>query len=232
VTLRYLLDTSIVSSPVSKEPSIESVKQIEQHGLECAIGAPVWHDWKSGCQLLPRGKRPTALESYRTDVVQPSFTILPYDEAATAWHSRERARLEALGRPAPFADSQIAAIAHTNGLVLVTVNTKDFGRFRDLQVEDWSKPKPRQRGSLRVGLQVGLFDEVLSTVIGAEVEFLARILALTKSLPASALAEWERCAERRTLVSAAKSRSRISNEQFTKRFDGRGSPIDLKRLLC
>jgi tRNA(fMet)-specific endonuclease VapC len=145
VTLRYLLDTSIVSSPVSREPSIEIVKQIEQHGLECAIGAPVWHELTYGCQLLPRGKRRTALESYLADVVQPSFTVLPYDEAAAAWHGRERARLETLGRPAPFADSQIAAIAHTNGLVLVTVNTKDFGRFRDLQVEDWSKPKPRQR---------------------------------------------------------------------------------------
>jgi tRNA(fMet)-specific endonuclease VapC len=145
VTLRYLLDTSIVSSPVSREPSIEIVKQIEQHGLECAIGAPVWHELIYGCQLLPRGKRRTALESYLADVVQPSFTVLPYGEAAAAWHGRERARLEALGRPAPFADSQIAAIAHTNGLVLATVNTKDFRRFRDLQVEDWSKPKPRQR---------------------------------------------------------------------------------------
>jgi tRNA(fMet)-specific endonuclease VapC len=145
VTLRYLLDTSIVSSPVSREPSIQIVKQIEQYGLESAIGVPVWHELTYGCQLLPRGKRRTALESYLADVVQPSFAILPYDEAAAAWHGRERARLEALGRPAPFVDSQIAAIAQTNGLVLVTVNTKDFGRFKDLQVENWSKPSARRR---------------------------------------------------------------------------------------
>ena len=145
MTLRYLLDTSIVSSPVSREPDVGIVTQIELNGYECAIGAPVWHELTYGCQLLPRGKRRTALESYLADVVQPSFTLLPYDEAAAAWHGRERARLESLGRPAPFADSQIAAIAHTNGLVLVTVNTRDFGRFKDLQVENWSKPRARQR---------------------------------------------------------------------------------------
>ncbi|HLQ77415.1 MAG TPA: type II toxin-antitoxin system VapC family toxin [Terriglobia bacterium] len=138
MTIRYLLDTSIVSSPVSKEPGIEIVAKLEKHGHECAIGAPVWHELTYGCQLLPRGKRRTALESYLEDVVQTSFPVLPYDETAAAWHGRERARLETLGRPAPFVDSQIAAIAHTNGLVLVTTNTRDFGRFKDLQIENWS----------------------------------------------------------------------------------------------
>jgi tRNA(fMet)-specific endonuclease VapC len=144
VTLRYLLDTSIVSSPISKEPDIQIMKQMEEHGHECAIGAPVWHELTYGCQLLPRGRRRTALESYLDDVVQPSFTVLPYDEAAAGWHGRERARLEALGRPAPFVDGQIAAIAHTNGLVLVTLNTKDFSRFKDLEVENWAKPGRRR----------------------------------------------------------------------------------------
>jgi tRNA(fMet)-specific endonuclease VapC len=145
VTLRYLLDTSIVSSPVSKEPNIEIVKQLEKHGLECALGAPVWHELIYGCQLLPSGKRRTTLETYLAHVVHPTFIVLPYDETAAAWHGRERVRLEALGRPVPFVDGQIAAIAHTNGLVLVTVNTRDFSRFKDLQVDNWSKPGRRQR---------------------------------------------------------------------------------------
>jgi len=124
---------------------MEIVKQIEKHGHECAIGAPVWHELVYGCQRLPRGKRRTALESYLTDVVHPSFAVLPYDAAAAAWHGRERARLDDLGRPAPFVDGQIAAIAHANGLVLVTVNTKDFVRFNDLQLENWAKTKLRRR---------------------------------------------------------------------------------------
>jgi tRNA(fMet)-specific endonuclease VapC len=139
LTPRYLLDTNIVSSPVAKIPNPEILSRLEQHGHECAIAAPVWHELQYGCRRLPRGKRRTALETYLHDVVQVSFPILPYDEVAAAWHGHERARLEKLGRPAPFVDGQIAAVAHVNGLVLVTVNTKDFARFRELEVENWSK---------------------------------------------------------------------------------------------
>ena len=143
MTLRYLLDTNIVSSPVSKEPNTEIVNQLDQHGHECAIAAPVWHELTYGCRRLPKGKRRTALETYLHDVVQASFPILPYDDVAATWHGSERARLEDLGRPVPCVDGQIAAIAHTKELVLVTVNTKDFAGFRDLQVENWSKPHAR-----------------------------------------------------------------------------------------
>jgi len=143
VTLRYLLDTSIVSSPASKEPSPEIIRQLSKRGHECAIGAPVWHELTYGCHWLPRGKRRTALETYLDEVVQPSFAVLPYDEAAAAWHGRERARLEGLGRPAAYVDGQIAAIAYANGLILVTINTRDFAPFKDLQVENWSKPRTR-----------------------------------------------------------------------------------------
>jgi len=78
-------------------------------------------------------------------VVHGSFPILPYDEAAATWHGKERARLEALGRPAPFVDGQIAAIAHVHGLVLVTANDRDFGRFKGVTVENWSKRQVRTK---------------------------------------------------------------------------------------
>jgi tRNA(fMet)-specific endonuclease VapC len=139
VSLRYLLDTSIVSSPISREPDIAIVKQLEKHGHESAIAAPVWHELTYGCLRLLRGKRRGALETYLTDVIQPSFPVLPYDERAAAWHGQERARMESRGRPAPYVDGQIAAIAQTYGLVLVTLNTRDFGQFTDLRVVNWSK---------------------------------------------------------------------------------------------
>jgi len=139
VTLRYLLDTSIVSSPVSQTPNLEIVRRLDEHGHECAIAAPVWHELTYGCRRLLKGKRRSALETYLHDVVQGSFPILPYDEVAATWHGHERARLEALGRPAPFVDGQIAAIARANQLVLVTLTTKDFARFEEIAVEDWSK---------------------------------------------------------------------------------------------
>ena len=54
------------------------------------------------------------------------------------------ARLEALGKPAPFAAGQIAAIARTNGLALITVNVRDFARFKELRVADWSRSSGRE----------------------------------------------------------------------------------------
>ena len=121
--LRYLLDTSIVSSPVSKIPDPFVVARLTERGPECAIAAPVWHELTFGCRRLASGKRRDALETYLNDVVRAMFPVLPYDEAAATWHAHERARLEALGRPAPFVDGQIAAIAHANQLVLVTLNS-------------------------------------------------------------------------------------------------------------
>jgi tRNA(fMet)-specific endonuclease VapC len=144
VTLRYLLDTTIVSSPVSRTPDPRIIGQLDEHGHECAIAAPVWHELTYGCRRLPKGKRRSALEIYLRDVIQAAFPILPYDEGAASWHGHERARLERLGRPAPYTDGQIAAIARVNGLVLVTVNIKDFVRFKDLQVVNWSKDAGRR----------------------------------------------------------------------------------------
>jgi tRNA(fMet)-specific endonuclease VapC len=139
VTLRYLLDTNIVSAPVAKKPTEHVIRQLKRHGAVCAIAAPVWHELTYGCRRLPAGKRRVALEAYLEDVVRRSFPILPYDEAAATWHGHERARLERLGRPAHYADGQIAAIAHAHGLVLVTANTEDFSRFKGIKVRDWTR---------------------------------------------------------------------------------------------
>lgn len=137
MTLRYLLDTSIVSNPASRTPDTRLLERLDADAPECAIGAPVWHELVFGCRRLPRGQRRVALEGYLEDVVRRSFPILSYDDAAAAWHGQERARLEALGQSAPFVDGQIAAIARVHELVLVTANVKDFSRFRGLKVENW-----------------------------------------------------------------------------------------------
>ena len=143
MTLRYLLDTSVVSAPVSKIPDPRILRRLEEHGHECAVAAPVWHELVYGCRRLAKWKRREAIESFLHDVVLASFPILPYDEAAATWHGHERARLESVGNPAPFTDGQIAAIAHANDLVLVTLNVKDFTRFKELNVTNWSRTPGR-----------------------------------------------------------------------------------------
>ena len=144
MTLNYLLDTSIVSVPLSKTPDPDILQRLERHGAACAIAAPVWHELTYGCRVLSEGKRRLAIEAYLEDVVRGSFPILPYDEVAARWHGEERARLTELGRPAPYVDGQIAAIAQVNGLVLVTANARDFARFKGLRVDSWSRKTARR----------------------------------------------------------------------------------------
>lgn len=146
MTLRYLLDTNIVSAPVARKPDARVVRRLNRDGPACAIAAPVWHELTYGCHRLPVGTRRVALEAYLAEVIRPSFPILAYDEAAAAWHGQERARLEALGQPAPYVDGQIAAIAHAHDLVLVTANIQDFDRFKGLEIEDWTRPFRRRKG--------------------------------------------------------------------------------------
>jgi predicted nucleic acid-binding protein len=68
-----------------------------------------------------------------------SIFVGPWVQEAATWHAHERARLSKRGRPPSAADGQIAAIASVNDLIVVTANAKDFRRFKDLVVEDWSR---------------------------------------------------------------------------------------------
>lgn len=136
--LRYLLDTNVLSEPAKPKPDRRLVRRLKRAGDEIAIPAPVWHEMVFGCARLAAARRRQALERY-LDILATSLPVLPYDEEAAQWHARERARLEAEGKPPPFVDGQIAAIARARGLTLVTRNTADYARFDGVVVEDWTR---------------------------------------------------------------------------------------------
>ena len=69
MTLRYLLDTTLVSEPLSQKPDRAIVERLDKHGSECAIGAPVWHELTYGYRRLPKGKRRMAIGAYLRDVI-------------------------------------------------------------------------------------------------------------------------------------------------------------------
>jgi len=138
VTLKYLLDTNVVSEPLRPEPAPGTLRGISRHEGEMAIPSIVWHELQFGCLRLPKSRRRTAIERYLQDVVLSTLPILDYDRAAAEWHALERARLAAVGKTPPFIDGQIAAIARVNELVLVTSNKTDFGAFKGLRLTSWT----------------------------------------------------------------------------------------------
>jgi tRNA(fMet)-specific endonuclease VapC len=138
VSLKYLLDTNIVSEPLRPRPSRTVLRRLTGHEEEVAIASVVWHELRFGSARLPPSRRREAIERYLVDVVLASFTILDYDQEAAEWHASERARLEVSGKTPSFIDGQIAAIACVHDLVLVTANRADFRDFQGLRVEDWT----------------------------------------------------------------------------------------------
>jgi len=135
--MKYLLDTNVLSEAVKTAPNRHVMTMFEKHQEEIVTASPVWHELQYGCQRLPVSRKREIIESYIEDVILQNMVILPYDEQAARWHAEERARLTAQGQTPPYVDSQIAAIAKVNGLVLVTRNTSDFEMFSDLKVQNW-----------------------------------------------------------------------------------------------
>lgn len=136
MTVKFLLDTNAVSEPLKPKPNYALLNHLRTHETELAIPALVWHELLFGSCLLPEGKKRAIVKEYLTAI---AWVIYPYDAAAAHWHAEERARLAQIGKMPSFVDGQIAAIAVTKNLSLVTFNIKDFRNFKGLSLVDWRK---------------------------------------------------------------------------------------------
>ncbi len=135
----YLLDTNIVSEFSRKNPDSKVIETYERRKELCAISAITWQELIFGVTKIPEGKRKDyikkCLEEFRE-----AFEIIPYDGFAAEICGQLCARSEQDGKTLPYIDSQIAATAIANGMVLVTHNVTDFKEASErsfLKVEDW-----------------------------------------------------------------------------------------------
>ncbi|NEP59304.1 MAG: type II toxin-antitoxin system VapC family toxin [Symploca sp. SIO2G7] len=137
MNLKFLLDSNIISEPIRAIPNPKVLDSLSRHAGEMATATIVWHELSFGVNRLPESKKRKVLEKYLQEEVEAKLPFLSYDVEAAVWHAQERARLAKIGITPPFADSQIAAIAKVNGLILVTNNVADYTNFNDLQIENW-----------------------------------------------------------------------------------------------
>ena len=141
--MKVLLDTNVLSEPMRQQPDAAVMAQLEQGGHHLHTASVVIHELSYAVKRLSGGRRRQRLATYVQDVLASGISVLPYDSTAALWHGEQRACLEGQGLKPAFADGQIAAIAATQGLVLVTRNTSDFELFAGLQVLNWfSEPWP------------------------------------------------------------------------------------------
>jgi tRNA(fMet)-specific endonuclease VapC len=73
-----------------------------------------------------------------TKILAP-FEIIPFDSDASEEYGKIRAGLEMTGKVIGPNDLIIAAMVLSRGGILVTNNTKEFSRIKNLHVEDWNE---------------------------------------------------------------------------------------------
>jgi len=131
--MKYLLDTNTCIRYINgRAPQIrEHMRRIAD--TDIAISTITRGEMYAGSARSDTPQRSRA----KQDAFFIRFASLLFDEAAADQFGRIRAALETAGTPIGPYDMQIAAIAVVHGLIVVTHNTREFGRIAGLKLEDW-----------------------------------------------------------------------------------------------
>ena len=131
----YLFDTDAITNILKKKPSkkllknIKSVSKKEGNISTITLGEIIYGAYKS---LNPDFH----LNNLKT-ILLPMVNILPFDSRAAYYYGKIRTDLEVSGKTIAHADIQIASIASSNNLIIITGNMKHFSRINGLIVKDW-----------------------------------------------------------------------------------------------
>jgi tRNA(fMet)-specific endonuclease VapC len=132
----YMLDTDI-SSYVMKRSNDAVLRKLRRIAVDAVcISAVTKSELLYGVEISPRrAKDQAALEDYLRYV-----EVLDYPGEAALDYAQIRARLKASGKMIGANDLLIAAHARSQGLILVTNNTREFSRVSGLKIENWASP--------------------------------------------------------------------------------------------
>lgn len=131
----FIFDTDIYTNVIKRIPSerlsdrLKKVPRRDQFTTTVTIGE-VYHG-------LMRASNRTRLLALFEDVLLPRATILTFDFSAAKKYGEIRSFLESQGTPLAHADLQIAAVALSMNMTLITGNLKHFQRVPELAVENW-----------------------------------------------------------------------------------------------
>jgi tRNA(fMet)-specific endonuclease VapC len=132
---RYLLDTSIFSQPLRSKPVLAALERWQAAGdAVCRVSEVSIAEVEFGLHLE---NSPERWEKYRS-LLQGRLELLPADGGAWREFAKRKARQQALGRVVTDLDLLIAAIAAQHGLIVATLNSRDFKKIEGLAWEDWS----------------------------------------------------------------------------------------------
>jgi len=136
----FLLDTSVISELVKKNPRRQVVDWIDgQEESTLFLSALTVGELEKGIAKLPASARKRKLLSWvRRDLAERfGGRLLPIDVRVAARWGAITGESEKRGRPLPVIDSLIAATALVHDLQIVTRNIRDFERCGVACVNLW-----------------------------------------------------------------------------------------------
>lgn len=134
MTLRYLLDTNTVSYFIRRSSSeLEKRMQLAMKNESAAISTLTRAELRYGQALMERqDKRRAVIDSLLLQLLHLPWTLEAADQ-----YGQVKSQLKRSGEPIGEIDTQIAAHALAENLILVTHNTQHFARVPDLRLEYW-----------------------------------------------------------------------------------------------
>ena len=129
--MRYLLDANAVVGLLNDRPPNLVQRARREPTRDIAISAIVAHELFYGAFRSRRA----AQNLTRIDALR--FEVIEFDKEDARQAGEVRAWLAAQGQPVGPYDVLIAGQAVARNLILVTRNTREFGRVPRLRIEDW-----------------------------------------------------------------------------------------------
>ncbi|MCS6919682.1 MAG: type II toxin-antitoxin system VapC family toxin [Fimbriimonadales bacterium] len=132
---RYLLDTNHVSAFWSQDAQLRA-RLSQTTDAEYYLCAPsVGELW-----FMVFNSARVEYNQARLEVLLQQFPVLDFDAAAAEFYGKLWTELRKRGRPIPVIDAQIASIALSRDLVLLTADVRHFAEVDGLTFENWLAP--------------------------------------------------------------------------------------------
>ncbi len=141
MTVKYLLDTCVLSEPLKPRPEARVIDWLRSIPLEnLFISVLSVGEISKGIAKLGDTERARSLQAWVETILLTDYAdrFLPIDlETATTW-GRLLGQSEARGRSLPAIDGLILATAHQHNLTVATRNLRDFSSEGIALYDPWT----------------------------------------------------------------------------------------------
>lgn len=133
--MKYMLDTNICIYAIKHKPDVVIKRFLQHDPEEMCVSAVTYAELMHGVEKsMAVEKNHIAMSLFLSPI-----TILEFHTSAAEEYGKIRAELERKGTPIGPMDMLIAGHARSEGLILITNNTREFQRVESLIVEDWTQ---------------------------------------------------------------------------------------------